>query len=166
MPADAARGHRGLTLTELLIALSLVSIIALAAAHLELGSRHFFLLDRRRSTLINEGLAALEHVTRMVRYSANPRGGGATLTVRADRPDEYTVRTPTDTSDDRDVTYQFANGQLTYNNGLTVEVLARYVDVNASNFSINGGTVTTTISTTTQGEAATVQSAATTRFLP
>ena len=155
---------RGLTLTELMIALSLVSIIALAATHLELGSRHFFLLDRRRSTLINEGMAALEHVTRSVRYSANPRGGGATLTVRADNPGNFTDRTPTDTADDADVTYQFANGQLTYG----AEVLARYVDVANSGFIIdaNGRTVTTTITTTTQGESATVQSAATTRFLP
>ena len=156
----------GLTLTELMVALSLVSVIALAATHLELGSRHFFLLDRRRSTLINEGMAALEHVIRSVRYSANPRGGGSSLTVRADNPTDYINRTPTNIADDSDVTYQFANGQLTYNNGLTVEVLARYVDVTNSSFAINGSTVTTTIVTTTQGETATVQSAATTRFLP
>ena len=157
----------GLTLTELLVALSLVSVIALAATHAELGARHYFLLDRRRSTLLNEGMVALEHVTRTVRYSANPQIAGGVLTLQTDWPNYQTVRAPSDTTPDTPVTYRFQNGQLIYNNGVGGdETLARYVNVANSSFAINGSTVTTTIVTTTQGESVRLQSAATARLLP
>ena len=162
---SAGSGH-GLTLTELLIALSLVSVIALAAAHTELGARHYFLLDRRRSTLINEGMVALEHVTRTVRYSANPQIAGGVLTLQTDWPNYQTVRAPSDLTPNTPVTYRFQNGQLIYNNGTVDETLARYVDTANSSFNLTGNTVTTTIVTTTQGETATVTSAASTRLLP
>ena len=158
--------ERGLTLTELLISLSLVSVIALATTQAELGARHFFLLDRRRSTLLNEGMVALEHVTRTVRYSANPQLAGGVLTLQTDWPDYQTVRAPSDPTPNTPVTYRFQNGLLIYNNGASDETLARYVDTANSSFNLTGNTVTTTIVTTTQGETATVTSAASTRFLP
>ena len=158
----------GLTLTELLVALSLVSVIALAATHAELGARHYFLLDRRRSTLLNEGMVALEHVTRTIRYSANPNMAvGGVLRLQTDWPNYQTVRAPSDTTPNTTVTYRFQNGQLIYNNGVGGdETLARYVNVANSSFAINGSTVTTTIVTTTQGESVRLQSAATARLLP
>ena len=156
----------GLTLTELLIALSLASVIALAATHAELGARHYFLLDRRRSTLINEDMVALEHVTRTVRYGANPQLAGGVLTLQTDWPDYQTVRAPSDTTPNTAVTYRFQGGQLIYNNGVGNETLARYVNVANSRFVINGSLVTTTIVTTTQGESVQLQSAATARLLP
>lgn len=163
---SSLRGRGGLTLTELMVALSLVSIIALAATHLELGSRHYFLLDRRRSTLLNEGMAALEHITRTVRYSANPQLAGGVLTLQTDWPNYQTVRAPSDPAPNTPVTYRFQNGQLIYNNGVGDEILARYVNTAASSFALSGRTVTATIVTTTQGETATVTSAASTRFVP
>ena len=157
--------ERGLTLAELLIALSLVSVIALAATHAELGARHFFLLDRRRSMLINEGMVALEHVTRSVRYSANPQIAGNILILQTDWPDYQTVRAPSDPTPNTTVTYRFQNGQLIYNNGTADETLARYVDTTNSSFSLSSATVTTTIVTTTQGESVSLQSAVTARLL-
>ncbi len=177
---------------EVLIALMLVSAVALAATDFEVVSRRYFLLDRRRSTLTNEAAVGLERITRTVRYSMSltvpPRptiDGGGRLVLRADNADgtadDTVVRTPIDLiSDNRDVSYRLAGGQLLYDPNYPAgpeEVVAQYVNAVAFAITTPAGVncagppdctvVTTTITTTTQGEQpVTLTSTAAVKFKP
>ena len=176
--------RRGLTLTELLIATSLLGVLALASTNMEVGARTFFLKDYRRSALITEGMTAIEHVMQRVRngqyttrppVGLSPNGDPSTVGLFVDNAngdaDDATNRTPADCADDRFVTYLFENNQLTYSANGANEILARDVDTANSAFSFSGGpnagggpTVTLRLVLSRGGETVTLQSSATTRF--
>lgn len=59
-----SRQNRSVTLLELLIAITLLSVIVLAFSSIELFSRHHVLTSERRATLQNEVSYVLEHMSK------------------------------------------------------------------------------------------------------
>lgn len=66
---------KGITLTELLIALSLVLLVALAATSIDLASRRFLSSASRESDLQNELNIAMEHIVRNISRGVGKNDG-------------------------------------------------------------------------------------------
>lgn len=107
--------RRAMTLLELLIALTLVSIIAFSLVSIQVFSRYQLLASDRRVKLQNELSYALEHMTKNIQLSIGDAGHPAmtavigTFSVRRDLNNPPTLN---DFSDDIFANYALANNSL------------------------------------------------------
>jgi len=104
--------REGFTLTELIVAVSLLEIVVVAVAGIDLASRRSLLLASRRARVQDEVRYAMEHMVRNIRLGNKIRPtSGTDLTnvwVRVDRDvDGYPQNSPDNTNDDTWVRYDF-----------------------------------------------------------
>ena len=109
------RLNKSLTLLELLIALSLFSVIMLAVASIQYFSRFHVVTSERQSLLQNEISFALEHMSKYVSQGAGPlaleRATGPANGFRV-RVDRNSTPTPADTNDDNWISYRLTGNPL------------------------------------------------------
>lgn len=124
------RGSCGITLIELLVAIILLSVVALAVGNIDLFSRHHLLSSDRRLKLQNELSFTLEHISKNVYQGVgdanNPPLEQISNGFRV-RVDRNTTPTPS-LSDDTWVSYTLTNNNLTcVIPGLSSEVISTHI---------------------------------------
>ena len=138
---------KGITLIELLIAVTLLGLVMAAAAAIDFTSRMALVRGTKKVDVSGRARYALEHMTRHIRFANNvspTSGPAATIILWIDDNN-----TPGDTADDNQLTYAFSGTQILFSdadNSITNEVIAD--GVTACNFNINNDPSSVMISIT------------------
>ena len=118
--------QKGITLVELLIAVTLLGLIAAAGTAIDFTSRMALIRGTKRVDVRGRASFAMEHMVRHIRFAnkVSPTSGTGLTTIDLWRDDD---NTPGDITDDTQLTYDLSGNQILFSDtddGITDEVIA------------------------------------------
>ena len=130
---------KGVTLIEILIAVTLISLVGAAVANINFVSRMGFLQAGKKVKVSDEARIAMEHMVRHIRLAnrINPASGNNLAQIQIWIDDD---KDPADFTNDTMVTYQWLSNQILFSDtdvGITNEVIAR--EVTSCDFTVQDG---------------------------
>ncbi len=104
--------QKGITLIELLIAMTLLGIIAAAGTAIDFTSRMALIRGRNRVDVRGKASFAMEHMARHIRFANEVSGGGSSIQMRLDYEDcdiqsVSALNTPSNFTDDYEAKYEY-----------------------------------------------------------
>jgi len=110
--------QKGLTLVELLIAITLLGLIAATGIVIDFTSRMALIRGKKRVEVRGKASFAMEHMVRHIRFANKVSGGGINITIRSDYNLQTgaALKTPSNFTDDYEANYEreVASNKLRY----------------------------------------------------
>jgi Tfp pilus assembly protein PilW len=132
--------RKGISLIELLIAVTLISVVGLAIVSIDFASRMGFIQAGKRAKVSDEARFAMGHITRHIRLAnrINPTSGNNLTQIQIWIDDD---KDPSNFSNDTMLTYSLSGNQILFSDtdaGITNEVIAQ--GVTSCDFTVQDGT--------------------------
>ena len=108
--------QKGITLVELLIAITLLGLIAAAGTAIDFTSRMTLIRGTKRVDVRGKASFAMEHMARHIRFANKVSGGGTSIFIGSDYNLQTGValKTPSNFTDDYEANYQVVSKKLRY----------------------------------------------------
>ena len=158
---------RGITLVELVIALTLLGLIAAAGTAIDFTSRMALIRGKKRVDVRGRASFAMEHMVRHIRLANEVSNGGASIHIWLDynlSTSPYTPLNSADPNDDYEAKYEVVSKKLRYGykwvgSGVwNWEDIATDVDSCSFAISSNPSNVTISITLTSGAESVSLES--------